>query len=100
MISRGERPAIALVGDEVWRASGPVLTQADHRGSGDAMTAGIAAALAQGKDLLGALRLGVAAGAVNVSRHGLATADRESVSRLVDAVAIERVDPRYRTTRR
>lgn len=92
VISRGANPAVALIDGEPWRAFGPVLTQADHRGSGDAMTAGIAAALASGRELVDALRLGVAAGAVNVSRHGLATADRESVGRILDAVVAEPID--------
>ena len=45
----------------------PVLQVVDHRGAGDSMTAGLAAGLAKGLDMLDALRLGAAA--AGAQRH-------------------------------
>ena len=89
VVSRGEQPTLALLDGDVHWVRGPVLSQADHRGAGDSMTAGITAGLASGTSLSEAVRLGVAAGAVTVSRHGLATGDRRSITRLVSSVSVE-----------
>ena len=48
----------------------PRMQRVDHRGAGDTMTAGIAAALGHGRQTSEALRLGAAAGASNVTRRG------------------------------
>lgn len=88
VVSRGSEAAIVLIDDEVRWAHGPQLSPADHRGAGDSMTAGIAAGLARGLPLDEAVRIGVAAGAVTVSRHGLATGDRRSIDSLVSAVTL------------
>jgi 1-phosphofructokinase len=61
----------------------------DPRGAGDSMTAGIAAALCRGEDLLSAARLGAAAGGLNVTRRGLATGSRPEIERLMEHVQIE-----------
>jgi ribokinase len=42
----------------------------DTTGAGDALIGGLAAGLAEGLDLVGALRLGMAAAAVSVERPG------------------------------
>lgn len=49
------------------------------------MTAGIAAAIAYGLPMLVALQWGAAAGALNVTRHGLGT---QAIRRLVEHVEI------------
>ena len=49
----------------------PRMIAAESRGAGDSMTAGVAAVLAQGGTLCDAVRTGAAAGALNVTRHGL-----------------------------
>ena len=58
------------------------------RGAGDSMTAGIAAALARGEGFDVALRLGAAAGGLNVTRHGLASGHRQEIERLAAHVAL------------
>jgi 1-phosphofructokinase len=98
VVSRGAQAALVLIDGEVQWAHGPELSPADHRGAGDSMTAGITAGLARGLPLGDSVRLGVAAGAVTVSRHGLATGDRRSIDSLVAAVTLES-SPRARQPR-
>jgi 1-phosphofructokinase len=88
VVSRAGDPALALVDGEVLQIDAPPLQLADHRGAGDSMTAGIAAALARGAEVPDALRLGAAAGALNVTRRGLATGQRDVIERLAERVTI------------
>ena len=53
------------------------------------MTASIAAQLARGKSWREALSLAAAAGALNVTRHGLATGKAEQIEKLADEIKIE-----------
>lgn len=88
VISRGERPALVLIDGRLTWTRGPRLDPADHRGAGDSMTAGIAAGIAMGMPLGDAVRLGVAAGVVTVSRHGLATAGRQPIDSLLSTISL------------
>jgi 1-phosphofructokinase len=88
VVSRADQPALALVDHIAIEIKGPVLEHVDHRGAGDSMTAGIAAGLARGLGVLAALRLGFAAGAINVTRHGLATGQRDAIETLATRVEI------------
>lgn len=99
MISRAHRPALALVDGEAYEVAVPRLETADSRGAGDSMTAGVAAVLAAGGDLRAAICTGAAAGAINVTRHGLGTGRADAVRSLVDRVRLTGIDPgRRRTT--
>jgi 1-phosphofructokinase len=82
VVTRAAEPALALVGDDVLEVGGPTMNAVDHRGAGDSLTAGIAAGLARGLGLPRSVRLGAAAGALNVTRHGLATGDRKDIEEL------------------
>lgn len=93
VISRAGDPALALLDGRLISVSGPKLDVVDHRGAGDSMTAGIAAGIARGLSLLDAVRLGAAAGALNVTRHGLASGDREAVERLAEQFELHDLDP-------
>lgn len=53
------------------------------------MTAGIAVALGRGEPVLDAVRLGAAAGALNVTRRGLGTGRRTEIERFAAQVRIE-----------
>lgn len=88
IVSRAAEPAIALVDDDVIEVAGPRFQAVDPRGSGDSMTAAIAAQLAQGESWEDALRLAAAAGAVNVTRHGIATSRRDHIEGIVAHVDI------------
>lgn len=96
LITRAEEPALALVENEIITVRPPTLQVVDHRGAGDSMTAGLAAGLARGLDLFGALRLGAAAAGLNVTRRGLATGDRREIDRLAAHIEMQ---PRDSTTR-
>ncbi|MCT2585499.1 phosphofructokinase [Actinophytocola sp. S1-96] len=89
VVSRAADPTIAVYGGNAVTVTAPALDPVDTRGGGDSMTAGIAAAFAQGADIDTALRLGAAAGALNITRHGLGTGGGEAVRVLADRVRIE-----------
>lgn len=89
LISRAGEPALALLDDgTALQVHAPPLELADHRGAGDSMTAGVAAVLARGGDLREAIRIGAAAGALNVTRHGLGTGRAEAVRELAGRVRL------------
>ncbi|MDT0530283.1 PfkB family carbohydrate kinase [Micromonospora sp. DSM 115977] len=89
LISRAGEPALALLDDgTALRVHAPPLELADHRGAGDSMTAGVAAVLARGGDMREAVRIGAAAGALNVTRHGLGTGRAEAVRELAARVRL------------
>ncbi len=94
VISRGDEATLALLDGVAYRLTVPSLHVVEHRGSGDSMTAALAAGEAWGLDPLDSLRLAMAAGAVNVTRHGLGGADGDVVRRLATRVTVERVDAR------
>jgi 1-phosphofructokinase len=86
--SRAEQPALALFHGRVVEVCGPVMEATEHRGAGDSFTAALAAALAAGQSFEDALKLGAAAGALNVTRRGLGTGAREEIERLAELVEI------------
>lgn len=96
VVSRAGEPALALLEDRVVEVHGPDLAVVDHRGAGDSMTAGIAAGLALGLDLNDALRLGSAAGALNVTRRGLASGDRDAIESMAEQFELREIDRRAR----
>ena len=84
LVSRAEEPALAAVGSRCLEITAPRFVPLDHHGAGDAMTAALAAALAQGREIEDALRMAAAAGALNVTRRGLGTGDPRAIDRLAD----------------
>jgi 1-phosphofructokinase len=92
LVSRADKPALALIDGEVFEVVLPRLEPADERGAGDSMTAGVTATLAQGGDLQTAIRIGGAAGAVNVTRHGLGTGRASVIGKVMENVELVPVD--------
>ncbi|MEV6300635.1 PfkB family carbohydrate kinase [Actinoplanes sp. NPDC051861] len=86
LISRAGDPAVALLDDEPLLVELPALQVVDHRGAGDSMTAGVATVLARDGTLRDAVRTGAAAGALNVTRHGLGTGRWEAIDELTRRV--------------
>jgi 1-phosphofructokinase len=91
VVSRAEQPALVLAEDRMVEVVAPNFEALDHRGAGDSMSAGLAVGCARHLDWESTLRLAAAAGALNVTRHGLGTGQSDSI----EAIA-ERVDVRPR----
>jgi 1-phosphofructokinase len=89
IVSHGDERASALIDGELVRAVAPALEPVETRGAGDSLTAAVAAGLARGGTLADALRLGSAAGALNVTRRGLGSGGRDQIERLAERVRIE-----------
>jgi 1-phosphofructokinase len=70
-----------------------VFEPVEQRGPGDSMFAAIVASLARGRPIEEALRLGVAAGALNVTRRGLGSGTRDEVERLARGVELRPLAP-------
>lgn len=88
VVSRAEQPALVLDRGRLRAVEAPRFERVDHRGAGDSMTAGMTAALARGLPVDDAIRLGTAAGALNITRRGLATGERDLIERLAERVAL------------
>jgi 1-phosphofructokinase len=88
LVSRADEGALALIEGRVYAVATPRLVAAESRGAGDSMTAGVAAVLALGGTLHDAVRTGAAAGALNVTRHGLGTGRIDAVQVLAGRVTL------------
>lgn len=93
VLSQQDRPSLATIAGNWYETRTPELEPADHHGAGDSMTAGLAAALNQGLDAEETLRLASAAGAANVTRHGLGSADSNTIPGLAERVEVRKVAP-------
>jgi 1-phosphofructokinase len=92
VVSRAAEPTLSVIDDVLVQTATPTLSPVEPRGGGDSMTAGLATALARGSDLTTALRLGVAAGALNITRRGLGTGQLTAVQQLAERIFVEPVD--------
>jgi 1-phosphofructokinase len=94
LVSRASAPAI-LIGDGEPPAqielAGPMFEALDHSGTGDSMFAATGVGLARGMAMIEALRLGMAAGALNATRRGLGTGTRQEIERLATHVTVDPV---------
>jgi 1-phosphofructokinase len=93
IVSRSsDDPSLALVDGHRFRVSTPNLTTVDSRGSGDAMTAALAAGLAEGRPTEDLLRRAAAAGAANAVHKGSGTPDAELVDRLAGTIDVDELE--------
>lgn len=92
IVTRAHEPLLLLADGVARIVRMPRLQAADTHGAGDSLTAGVTATLAKGGDIEDAIRLGAAAGMLNVTRHGLGTGDAEAVLKLRELVEVEPLD--------
>jgi 1-phosphofructokinase len=88
VVSRAEAPAIAAIDGDLVEVVVPQLQVVDHRGAGDSMTAGLAVSFQRGIPLHEGLALAAAAGALNVTRHGLASGHAATIEHLARRVEL------------
>jgi 1-phosphofructokinase len=88
IVTRAEEPALVLRGDEAWELTPPRFERGAREGCGDAMMGALCACIVQGREWEDTLRIGAAAGAANFLRHGLGSANRDTVEKLVGKVEL------------
>jgi 1-phosphofructokinase len=88
IVSRAEQPALALLESRLVEVIAPNFQALDHRGAGDSMTAGLAVGCAKRLDPEATLRLAAAAGALNVTRHGLGTGRWDSIEMIAERIEV------------
>jgi 1-phosphofructokinase len=94
LVSRASEPALLIGGGErpaQFELGAPAFEALDHSGTGDSMFAATGVGLARGMEMLDALRLGMAAGALNATRRGLGTGTRQEIERLAGHVTVRPV---------
>lgn len=91
VVSRAGQSTLLVDGDVAFAVQVPVMEEVDSRGAGDSFTAALVSALVEGDELRDAVGLGVAAGALNVTRHGLGTGDAEAIRRLREQVEVHAI---------
>lgn len=89
VVSRGSRGAIAQHDGHRYLATSPEFEVVDHTGAGDSMTAALAVSAVRERTFVDSLRLACAAGAANVSRHGLGSSPADLVRALERVITIE-----------
>lgn len=93
VVSEGPDPALALIDGRLLEVVGPRFAPVDPSGAGDSMFAALGVGLAAGLDTEGALRLAAAAGALNVTRHGLGSGHPPEIERLRGRVQVRQMQP-------
>lgn len=88
VVSLAAGGAVADFGGARYRVRAPEFEPADHHGAGDSMTAGLAAGSLRGLGAEQTLALACAAGAANVTRHGLGSASEKLIEELMDRVEV------------
>ena len=91
VVSREAEPTILISDDVAVEVRVPRVTPVDPHGAGDSMSAGVAVGLGRGLSLSESVRLGAAAGALNVTRRGLGTGRREQIERFAREVTIAEI---------
>jgi 1-phosphofructokinase len=92
VVTRAEHDSIACVDQRWFRIRTPAMDVVEHRGAGDSVTAGLAVALRAGLDAEASLRLSAAAGALNVTRHGLGSGRADAIRQLASNVEIRAME--------
>ena len=92
IITRAHEPSLFLSDGEVSEIHVPQFEAVETSGAGDSLTAGMASVLADGGNLHDAIVLGTAAGAHNVTRHGLGSGESSVIHEVAKLVKIAPLD--------
>lgn len=92
VVSMSDHTALADFDGTTYQAVPPEMVAADFRGAGDSMTAALASAARTGLDAEASLRLACGAGAANVTRHGLGSAEPDLIHALAEKVEIQNLE--------
>jgi 6-phosphofructokinase 2 len=84
VLSLGERGALLVTASHEQRFAAIPVEVVSTVGAGDSMVAAIVLALAEGRELVDAVRFGIAAGAATLMNEGTGLACREDVERLYE----------------
>lgn len=95
IVTRSSAPLLLMDDQGAVEVALRPFEEAETRGAGDSLTAGVAAGLARGEPLRQAITLGAAAGALNVTRHGLGTGDGSAIHSLRERVHQQVFDARH-----
>ena len=82
IVTRGDLGALAILPDSAWRLQSPKGKVVSLVGAGDSLIGAFVLALARGKSLLEACRLGVAAASAAVEAPGSELASRKDTLRI------------------
>jgi 1-phosphofructokinase len=88
VVTRAEESALLLDEDAVYEIVAPRMEVVDSAGAGDSFVGAFCSVLAKGGSIQDAAMLGAAAGAQNVTRHGLGTGEAATIERLRELVAL------------
>jgi len=88
VVTRAEESALVLEDDTVHEIVAPKMEVVDSSGAGDSFVGAFCAVLAGGGSVMDAAQLGAAAGAQNVTRHGLGTGQAATIERLRQLVVV------------
>ena len=91
VISMGGQGALALDDAGCYVVKPPAIELRNPVGAGDALVAGLAAGLSQGKTLVDALRLGAACGASAVAQPGTGVGTRAEIYELMEGVMAQKL---------
>ena len=89
LVTRSAEPALLLGREHSFMVHSPHFAPVDEHGAGDSVFAGVGVAVGAGAPIEVAVKLGAAAGALNVARHGLGTGHVREVSRLAEEVQVD-----------
>jgi 6-phosphofructokinase 2 len=88
VISLGAGGAALITHDLFALIRPPVVPMRSKAGAGDSMTAGIVLALAQEKDLVEAVKMGVASGSAAVMNHGTELCRKDDVEKILHQMVV------------
>jgi 1-phosphofructokinase len=88
VVTRAEESALLLQDGAVHEVVAPRMEVVDSAGAGDSFVGAFCSVLARGGSVSDAALLGAAAGAQNVTRHGLGTGEAATIERLRELVVM------------